>query len=197
METHVQFGIILIYQTYGLLNLPVIINLRQPTETPDPVIDMHHVITGMQVLQFADRDGLPPFPNLRSLQTVFLVTIENLMFRVNTHLDLGIAESLVNRSLHGYKIHLMPLIRENIPQPLELHIVRGTKINRVLIHLLVQQMLCQQIKLLVHGWLHLRLQTNHLAPEKQFRPPLHHIIPLDRPEQTIRRDQELSGIQLF
>ena len=188
METHVQFGIILIYQTYGLLNLPVIINLRQPTETPDPVIYMHYVITWMQVLQLTDRDGLPPFPNLRSLQTVFLVTIENLMLRVNTHLDLGITEPLVNRSLHGDKIHLMPLVRENIPQPLELHIVRGTKINRVAIHLLVQQMLCQQIELLVHGRLHLRFQANHLTPEKQLRSPLHHTVPLDRPEQTIRRD---------
>ena len=137
METHVQFGIILIHQTYGLLNLPIIINLRQPAEAPDPVIYMHHVITGMQVLQLADRDGLPPFPNLRGLQTVFLVTIENLMFRVNSHLDQGITETLVDRSLHGYKIHLMSLVRENISQPLKLHIVRGTKINRVAIHLLV------------------------------------------------------------
>ena len=137
METHVQFGIILIHQTYGLLNLPIIINLRQPAEAPDPVIYMHHVITGMQVLQLADRDGLPPFPNLRGLQTVFLVTIEDLMLRVDTHLDQGITETLVDRSLHGYKIHLMSLVRENIPQPLELHIVRRTKINRVAIHLLV------------------------------------------------------------
>ena len=107
------------------------------------MINMHHVITGMQILQITDRDGLPTFSYLRSLQAVFLVTVKNLMLRVNTHLNLGITESLVNRSLHGHKIHLMPLVRENIPQSLKLHIVRGTKINRVPIHLLVQQMLCQ------------------------------------------------------
>ena len=124
VQAHVQLGVILVHQAYCLLLPTVIIYFCQSPEPSDSMIYMNHVITGMQVLQFTDRDRFPSLAYLGGLQTIFLVTVENLVFRVHAYLDIGITKSLVYRTVHRDKINRIPFIREYIPQSLQLHVIR-------------------------------------------------------------------------
>ena len=191
MQSDIQFRIILIYQPDRFLFVTIVVDFDQSAESSDPMVDMHDIIPRMQILQLSQSDRFPPLPDAGSLQAVFMITIENLMFRINTNLFIRIRKSFMYYAFQPGKTDFVSFIFKNIPDTLDLHFIVRTDIQPVIVGLAGLQSLCQQIEMLVGRRLRFTGYVYRFSPEIHIRSPFHHMAIFEIIHQSFGRSDEL------
>ncbi len=108
--------------------LPVLVDTDQPVEPPDAVVDVDDVIAGPQLVELGDGHLLVALDF--AVDTVTLVTVENLVVGIKAQPELAVDEPFVERDAQSPDNGLpAPDLVEDIDEPLDLHLVLGEDVS--------------------------------------------------------------------
>ena len=93
VDAHIEDGAVLVHQSDGLLHLAVHLCLDQPFVDADAVVDVHHIVAGLQVVDLLQREGLALLVAVADDHT--LVLLEELVVGVERPLPFLVAEPFV------------------------------------------------------------------------------------------------------
>ena len=155
-EEHVA---VLIDQLDGLVRATVLRDLHQPVETPDAVVDVHHVIARTETVEL--RHGHLFVPPDLAVDAVALVAVENLVIGIEARLEPMVHESLVQRQRERSERRLpAPDLMEDIFEAFDLRPVLRKDESLVTAQRVADQIVGQQFEILVELGLRRRAEDD-------------------------------------
>ena len=119
VDAHVQDVLVAVQQPDGLLLLPVHVQLFQPAEHADAVIDVHHEIAGLQLGELLEGERLAVAAEAL-LQPEAVVALEDLVVGVQHQFPRRVDVAFVEVQHQGREAHLVLHVLEDGVQPLAL-----------------------------------------------------------------------------
>ena len=98
MNADIKDIAVLIDQLDDLLLHAVHIHLSQTFVNADTMVDMYHIITGLQVVNLLQREGLAPFVAVADDEP--MVAFKNLMVGIDTQLAVLVTKAFVQHERH-------------------------------------------------------------------------------------------------
>ena len=128
VNRHEHHIVILINQLDNLLSGISVGDTNQARELTYSVIDMHHVIARLKLIQLFERKSHFATACLVATQIVFMKAVEYLMVGKDAVLQRMIYETLVQSTVYRSKFNLVSPLLEYIPQAVGLlHAIRADK----------------------------------------------------------------------
>ena len=98
MDADIQHVAVLIHQLDDLLFHAVHVHFRQSLINTNAVVDMYHIITGLQVINLFQGESFASFVTVANDKT--MVTFKDLMVGINAQLAVLVAKALVQHETH-------------------------------------------------------------------------------------------------
>ena len=127
------------------------------------MIDMHHIIANLELLDFLQREGDLTTTCLVALQTVLMITVEQLMIGKVALLAFMVREALVNRYRNRIEHHKgapLTVCIENLLQTTYLLVIIGKDIEGVTIAQQLLESVRHQFEILVEQRLDSRIKRH-------------------------------------
>ena len=131
----------------------------QSTELAHTMIDMHHEITYLELLDLLQREGHLTTAGLVALEVVFMETIENLMIGKDTDVQVVVGKALVEGLIDRGKDDLLGLLGKDILQTFILFLAVGKDKDLIALQQIVLERLCQQVEVLMEERLDSDMET--------------------------------------
>ena len=123
MNRHKDDVIVLINKLYHLLHTTADIGPHQSREFSHTVIDVDNIISDLDLLQFAQRQGEASRTGTVALKRVLVEAVEYLMVGESADFHRVIDETFVKRTVDSRKIYFVASVFKNHPQAFELLVV--------------------------------------------------------------------------
>ena len=112
--------VVLIHELDDFLHLAVDVGAQQSGEAAHAVVEMDHIVAGLELAELAQRQGELARACAVALEGVLVEAVENLVVSEDAHLGIVVDESFVERAVDGLELYAVAAVGEYLAQAVEL-----------------------------------------------------------------------------
>ena len=132
-----------------LLHLVAVLHSHQAAEAPHTVVDMHHIVAHLELLQFLQRQRHLAAHRAFAAQVVFVVAVEYLVVGEEGHMQVVVAEAGVQGVVNRCELDACLLVVEDALQAVRLLLAVGQDIEVGPLVLKLLESIDEQVEVLV------------------------------------------------
>ena len=114
VDAHIKQVAFVVNQADSLLRLAVVLDGFEAVEAPDAVVDVGHIVAGLQFVEVFQRDGLLGREVVAQVETV--VTLKDLVVGVAAHLQILVYEAAVDGDGLGFEVAVKLVVVVDVVQ---------------------------------------------------------------------------------
>ena len=187
MDIDQQHIAVPVFELHGLVHLAVLHRPHQTAETPHAVVDMHHVVARLQLVQL--RHGKCLTAVYLTPKRITLITFEQLVVGIETKPEPVVHETFVQGDGKCRELHLRESFRcEDIPQALYLRLVIGKDADFVTRFASVMYIFGKQLITFIESGLRQGIENDRTGGGQLLR-----AVPPQQQRPVLQRRRQLPG----
>ena len=144
-----------------LVRAAVLFGVHKAGEAPDAVVDVDHIVAGVEARQVLERQRLLSRAHLFIAQRIFMVSLENLMVGIEAQLLHRVHKSAVQRHVQLAVLQAPAAVGHDGAQAFELPAVVGQDVDHVALLQAVVDVVFEQVEILVEDGLRRGAEVEH------------------------------------